>query len=278
MNRSLLLLTLAGVASAGLLFSLPRSVVQNEGASARQVAAASGQVPEKATAGGAPSAALPHLPPLSEPKRRELEALKSRWQQQPADAATAEALTAAYAEAMRFDSAAYVAEALARRQPTALRKAQAADQYYNAFTYAEGPRAEAMGQKARELYEAALAENPGLLQARANLAMTYVATPTPMKGIVLLREVLEQDPDFEPALFNMGMLSMRSNQFDKAMGRFERILRNEPNNLRAMFYLGVCQAELGQQAKARQTFESVRQRTADPDLLAGVEEYLKQLN
>lgn len=272
MKPSFLLLTLAGMASVGLLYSLPRSVVQNEGASARQVAAASGQAPAQS------KAPAQHLPALSAEQARQLARLRQQWQQNPADAQAAQALMGRYTEAMQFDSAAYVAEALALREPTAARQLQAADRFYNAFTYAEGQRADALGQKARQLYQQALDQNPGLLQAKANMAMTYVATPTPMKGILMLREVLEQDPDFEPALFNMGMLSMRSNQYDKAIGRFERILKNEPNNVRAMFYLGICQAESGQPAKARQTLQRVRTATTDATILAGVDEYLKQLN
>ena len=190
----------------------------------------------------------------------------------------AEALSVAWAKATQFDSAAYYAEAMVTLQPNLPNYLRAADRYYEAFTFAVNEeKSKALGEKTRQYYQKALDQNPNLLQARSNLAMTYLSTATPMQGIAMLREVLEQDPDFEPALFNLGILSMRSNQYQKAADRFERILRNNPESVRTMFYLGISYAELGQKQKAIELLKTVQQKEKDPTIQAGVNEYLEKL-
>jgi Tfp pilus assembly protein PilF len=69
------------------------------------------------------------------------------------------------------------------------------------------------------------------------MAMTYVSTSTPMQGILMLREVIAKEPEFEPALFNLGILSIRSNQFGKAVERFKQILKINPANSKAALNL-----------------------------------------
>ena len=98
-----------------------------------------------------------------------------------------------------------------------------------------------------------------------------------MQGIMLLREVLDQDPDFEPALFNLGLLSMRSNQFDKAIARFRQILKNNPSNTKALFYMGISLAETGKKAEARQALEEVARKDSDPAVQAAIKETLQKL-
>ena len=129
----------------------------------------------------------------------------------------------------RYDSAAYYAEQLAVIQPDEKNLLRAADAYYEAYTFSvDEQKTTILGEKTRSLYNKALEKNSNLLAAKANLAMTYVNTDTPMKGISLLREVIAQDPTNEPALFNLGLLSMRSNQYAKAVDRFRQILVNKP--------------------------------------------------
>ena len=120
--------------------------------------------------------------------------------------------------------------------------------------------------------------NPGVLEAKTKMAMTYVATPNPMQGIRLLREVLAEDPKNELALFNLGLLSMRSNQYDKAIERFKQIIEANPDNMQAQYYLGVSYAESGKKEEAKKILNLVKQREPDPAVQASVDEYLQKLN
>ena len=43
---------------------------------------------------------------------------------------------------------------------------------------------------------------------------------SPMKGITLLKEVLEEDENNTEALYYLGVFSIQSGQFDKGIGRF----------------------------------------------------------
>lgn len=178
----------------------------------------------------------------------------------------------------RLDSAAKYVEHVATLKPGQENWLRAADSYYDAFSFAvdEG-RLQYLGEKAREYYIKALAENPGLLEAKSKLAMTYISTANPMKGIALLQEVLEEDPDHEQATFNLGILSIQSGQYDRAVERFERLATLYPENLQAQFYLGVSYLETGKRAKARKQFEKVKELDADPAVQAAVDGYLEEL-
>ena len=109
------------------------------------------------------------------------------------------------------------------------------------------------------------------------MAMTYVNTPSPMQGIMLLREVLDADPTNELALFNLGILSMRSNQYTKAVERFQQILSSHPQNTKAQFYLGVRLVELGRTEEAVKVLADVKQKEKDPVIQQAISELEKRI-
>lgn len=87
--------------------------------------------------------------------------------------------------------------------------------------------------------------------------MTYVASASPMQAIQTLRQVLEIEPNFEPALMNLGVLSMQSNQYDKAADRFRAVLRVNPNNHNATVGLAYSLVELNQKPQAKKLLEDL---------------------
>jgi Flp pilus assembly protein TadD len=113
--------------------------------------------------------------------------------------------------------------------------------------------------------------------AKANMAMTYLNTENPMQGIMMLREILEEDPTNEVALFNMGILSMRSNQYPKAVERFQQIVINNPKNTKARFYLGVSLLETGKKDEARKELQLVKKEESDPAILQAIAELEERL-
>lgn len=283
MNKYVLLvIILAAALTAGLSW-LPKGVVRNEN---KQLGGRTTQTPTAdslnvAANTGTPDRSAIHEKPVTPEQQQRLETLRAAFvaagpaQQE----AAAEKLIAQFREVTRYDSAAHYAELLATAQPTERNLLRAGDQYFEAYTFAVDERKTAvLGQKTRDYYGRALTKNPNLLAAKANMAMTYVNTETPMQGIRLLREVLEQEPTNELALFNLGLLSMRSGQYERAVDRFRQILVNNPASRKAQFYLGVSLAEAGQREEARRVLTQVKQQEKDPQILAAVREYEERLS
>ena len=299
MNKFVLLVVVLAAALTVGLYTLPKVVVRNEDRQLTQSGAGghTSQTPGRtgnrttdslnatasigATDDSPPDRSTIHEKPLSADEQKRLEALRTAFV--VADPAKKEAagekLIAAFREITRYDSAAHYADLLATAQPTEQNILRAGDAYFEAYTFAvDAQKTANLGQKTRDFYQKALAKNPNLLSAKANMAMTYVNTQTPMQGIMLLREVLQQDPTNELALFNLGLLSMRSNQYGRAIERFRQILVNNPTSRKAQFYLGVSLAEAGQKDEARRVLAQVKKQEKDPQILAAVREYEDRLS
>lgn len=282
MNKSVLLVvTLATALTAGL-YSLPKVVVQNENKKLgdRVASGTPSQATSQSKTSESSTAADSHNSPLTAEQQTRIADLKK--QLSIVDAAKkqeiAGQLIEEFRKASRYDSAAYFAGQLAETNPTERNFLLAGDLYFEAYGFAVDEQKSAiLGEKTRSFYQKALANNPNLLTAKANMAMTYVSTQTPMQGIMLLREVLQQDPTNELALFNLGMLSMRSGQYQRAIERFRQILVNNPANRKATFYLGVSLAEAGQKEEARKVLAQVKAQEKDPQVLAAVQEYEERL-
>ena len=99
-----------------------------------------------------------------------------------------------------------------------------------------------------------------------------------MQGIIMLRQILEEDPGNEMAMYNLGTLSVQSGQYDRAVEYFKQLVSINPQNMQAQFYLGLSYYELGEKGKARKQFELVKGIEDDPAVIATVEGYLKELN
>ena len=126
-------------------------------------------------------------------------------------------------------------------------------------------------------FEKALTQDPNNLLVKTNLAMTYVDTPTPMKGITLLREVIEQEPTYIPALFNLGILSIKSNQFGKGQERFAQILKLDPTNYKAALNLGFCLAQLDKKEEAKKVLKQVVTNSKNPEETKAAKELLAEM-
>lgn len=286
MNKFVLLVILLAAALTVGLYTLPKVVVRNEskqlgGGRTMQTPGASRPGSDSLNVASNDNGSSVHEKPLSPEQQKRLVTLQTEFTK--ANPTQKEAvgvkLIALLHEVTRYDSAAHYAEELAKAQPTERNLLRAGDEYFEAFTFAVDEKKTALlGQKTRDLYGQALAKNPNLLSAKANMAMTYVNTDTPMQGIMLLREVIKQDPTNELALFNLGLLAMRSNQYERAVERFRQILVNNPSSRKAQFYLGVSLAEAGQKAEAKQVLAQVKKQEKDPQILAAVREYEERLS
>ena len=246
-----------------------------------KVKASSGPVPANATENNGPNnAAAPHTSATTA-QRSEINRLLTQFaagKNLVERAGVATTLAARYERVERFDSAGYYYEQAAALQPSAQHLQRAADSYYQAFSFAATQERQLLlGGKARDLYMKVLAANPGNLDAKTNLGMTYMVSDNPVKGISLLREVIAADPRNEKALYQLGILAVQSNQMDKAVERFKELVKVNPNNVNGQFYLGVVSARTGANDQARQAFLKAKSLSNDPALAASVAEELAKL-
>jgi tetratricopeptide (TPR) repeat protein len=283
MKKSILLSCVLAVALVGTLFSLPKVVVNNKG---KDVDKEKGQTAAAATTTAPTAAAEPSSnshdgAALSPDRQKIVDQLRSGFNQagNKDKVAAGVKLSDEFAKLQKFDSAAFYAEKVALLSPAIENLMRAGDRYYEAYGFAvDGQKAKNLGTKTREFYQKAIDQNPGLLTAKANMAMTYVNTENPMQGILMLREVIDTDPANELALFNLGILSMRSNQYSKAADRFRQILTNNPANTKAKFYLGLSLVELGDKEQARKVLSEVKKEEKDPVIQQAIGELEGRLN
>ncbi len=282
-NKTVFVVILLSVGLTAALFSLPKIVVNNK----KNVTQTAGANRDKKSA-DAPKKDEPVAATDTKHGKASLTEAQQTIQKQllakylssgqSEKVKSAGELSNFYQDIRQFDSAAKYAEVVAEIEPTEKHQLQAADLSYDAYGFAMGDEKSAtLGKKTRELYQKVLDKNPNLLGAKANMAMTYVSTSNPMQGIMMLREVLATDPTNELALFNMGLLSMRSNQYKLAVSRFKQLLKVRPNNSKAQFYLGVSLAQSGQKAEALAVLAKVKSVEKDPTIQAAIKELEAEL-
>lgn len=155
----------------------------------------------------------------------------------------------------------------------------AAYRYYDAFREQRDSATVAyFTGKAIDCYSRVLEINPRNLKAKTDLGMVYAEnTSEPMKGITLLREVVEADPNHEMAQLNLGYLSMKSGQTDKARERFTKVLEINPARIDMYVYIGESFAREGKRDEAIKNLEIFGNLTADPEMKEEVEKYILTL-
>ena len=268
MLRTRIILVAASAIIIWLIFLLPKVVVENES----QMKADSTEVksnPVPASHNEVPADISNSI------KKYRAEYLQGSSKEK--NAIFADSLQNLYAKAGQFDSAAWFAEKAATFFNTTESFLKAGDRYYDAFTFAMKPEKQnALAEKAREWLGKAIAADPKNLEAKTKIGMTYLSS-SPMQGVKMLREVLAEDPKNELALFNMGMLSIQSGQYDKAIDRLKELVTVNPKHVQGQLLLGVAFMNTNEKEKARQQFEKVKQLDKDPAVQSTADSYLKDL-
>ena len=253
-----------------ILYFLPKAVVEND---SQLQTASSGS--DSVSASGSPHTPTPKA------IRNSINQLRARYLSEKSEeknAIFADSLTGLYQKAGLFDSAAWYAERAATFFKTDESLLKAADAAYEAYTFAvEQDKQRSLAEKTREMYTRVLEKNPNNLEAKTKMAMTYLSSDSPMKGITMLREVVAEDPKNELALFNMGMLAIQSGQYAKAVEWLQKLAAVNSNHLQGQLLLGVAFMNQGEKQKARQQFEKVKKMDSDPAVQATVDSYLQEL-
>ncbi|MBK6947254.1 MAG: tetratricopeptide repeat protein [Haliscomenobacter sp.] len=108
-------------------------------------------------------------------------------------------------------------------------------------------------KRAIQAFENAISLEPAELTHKINLALVLTDRPpedNPMKGIQMLLDLNQNNPDQPGVLFHLGRLAMRTGQFDKAAERLEKTVSLDPARSEAFCLLAQAYQELGQPGKA----------------------------
>lgn len=261
-----------------LLFNLPKVVVDND---AEEQSVVNNEVTAE-SASPKPATTLDHNFQLSDEENSTLSSLKSSFSktENPKESVTfADSLAQFFYNKSIFDSAAYYHGWIATNFPNEENLLKAGNSYYEAFRFAvDLEKAKSMGEKSRSFFSQIPESSEKKLEVKTKMAMTYIPTSNPMQGILMLREVVEEDPSNQEALFNLGLLSRQSGQKKKAVERLETLVKVNPEHLQGRLVLGLTYLEMGKKEQAKEQLLIVKELDNDPQLQAEVDSYLEEID
>jgi len=157
----------------------------------------------------------------------------------------------------------------------------AGDNYFKAFRLSKNQSQE-MLNGAIAAYEKVQEINPDNLDAKTAIGVAYVEGASltgqpPMRGIGILQEVLNIDPENVNALTNLGYFAIQSGQYDKAIERFEKVLQIDSLNAEAYLYLTDVYLSQDEVEKGIETLEEYKKMVNDPLVKKQVDDYIKEI-
>ncbi len=155
---------------------------------------------------------------------------------------------------------------------------ESAEKHFYASRFAEGHESTHLIESAIEGYEMLLEKKPGFIDAKIGLAVCLVeGSIEPMRGIGLLREVLEVEPDNIKAHVNLGYFSIKSGQYDKAIERFEKVIEIDPEYPESYLYLGDIYETQKDMEKAIVNYTIYSNKVNNPMLQQEISRYVEKL-
>ncbi len=134
--------------------------------------------------------------------------------------------------------------------------------------------------QAKDLFERSLKINPANDSAKVGLGACYLfgeISPTPMEGILKIREVTEKDSTNVYAQMMLARGSLVSGQYDKAISRLETVNRMKPDNIDAILLLAEVHERMGEKTKAASWYQKSLPLAKDPDLRSAIEKRIEEL-
>lgn len=188
-------------------------------------------------------------------------------------------ISSSYNRSGNFAAGAIIAEQLAELIQTDTAWSIAGSTYFSGYQSAKDTLLKGYCfDQAILAFESAISINPTEVSHRVNLGLCYVeGGQNPMKGIVMIRELLDSNPDSEIVLFTLGRLSLRTGQYDKAIDRFQTVLKSDPNNFNANYLLAEAYREKGDKLQAIEAFTTCLTLNADPSFQAEVSAIINEL-
>jgi len=264
-----------GILLIVLLFLLPRTVVENEQDEA--VLPATDQ-PDLADTRSTLTDSRPEMDPAQAGNIAEL---RQEVRKNKADAGwipAVDSLAAIYVRSGWLDSAAYYKGLKAEYLQTIATYLEAGDYWYEAFSTATTEEQAAQRlQQVEKYFGNVLQLDSDNVEARYKLAITAISGPEPMKGILDLRRIADEHPEFKEAQFQLGLLSIRSGQYEKAAERFQQVVALDSTDMQGRYFLGIVYADLNQKKLAREQFEWLVNHSDDEEIVANATSQLDQL-
>jgi tetratricopeptide (TPR) repeat protein len=133
-----------------------------------------------------------------------------------------------------------------------------------------------------DAYSRVLEINPENLNAKAEIGIIYVEVlREPMKGVGMLVENLEIDPEHEKSLFYLGYFSLQSGQHSRAVERLEKLVSIQEKKSQsapfAHYYLGQAYLALKERDKAIAAFEQYGELVKDEGLKRNAQEIIRSI-
>jgi tetratricopeptide (TPR) repeat protein len=183
--------------------------------------------------------------------------------------------------------AAFYYQAVARSENSFANWLNAGNHFNDAFKLTQDTMAQpAFVSNAIECFKNATKLQPQSLEAKTGLGVAYVNQTSlgitdadggsPMQGIMLLLDVVKQDPSNRSANLSLGMFAMKSGQYEKAVQRFKTIIAQKPE-VEPYFYLAESYKQLGMKKEAIAAYQKCREMMPDPAFDQRIDEYIKEL-
>ena len=181
--------------------------------------------------------------------------------------------------------AAFYYQAIAGKENTFGDWLTAGNHFNDAFTSTQDTLSQpALVNDAIECFETASKMRPADLDAKTGLGIAYVNQFSlgigqdggPPKGVILLLDVVRQDPKNINANLNLGKFAVNSRQYDKAVERFKTVIAQKPS-ADAYFYIAESYKQLGLKKEAIGAYQKCRAMVPDAAFDKQIDEYIKEL-
>ena len=181
--------------------------------------------------------------------------------------------------------AAFYYQAIARQENTFDAWLMAGSRFNDAFNAVQDTLAQpAFVNDAIECYQNAVKLQPNNLDAKTGLGVAYVNQFSlgtgqdggPPKGVMMLLDVVRQDPNNINANFNLGKFAVNSRQYDKAVQRFKTVIAQKPDR-DSYFYLAESYKQLGMKKEAIDAYQKCKAMEPDAAFDKQIDEYIKEL-
>jgi len=106
---------------------------------------------------------------------------------------------------------------------------------------------------------------------------TVLNSEAPMQGIMILRGVLEKDPENVKAHFALGVLSVLSKQYDKANNRFQKVIDNKELDQNASKFLAEIYVGEGKQNMIIESLNEYIALSDEKSISIEAQELIKEL-
>ncbi len=171
----------------------------------------------------------------------------------------------------------FYAEQVASITQTDSAWAIAGSTYYSGFQQAKDSLVQGFClSKAITSFENAVSVNPKNSTHKVNLGLCYVnGGSNPMKGIMMIRGVAEENPEDVLASMTLGKLSMRTGQLEKAIQRFLNVIKFDSTNADAHFWVAQAYRQSNDLGNAKTHFQKCLELTKDENLKGKILDILK---